>query len=140
MLAEWLRDGCLVQVTSASLYGRFGQLAEAFALELLDRNWVHFIASDAHDPKRRPPDLKTGFDFVAQRAGEETARRLCLTNPRATLTGAKWPAQPEPMGLWERQPLKFDLRNLPVKSGAAQSDPGTATSGTKGFWARLFAR
>ena len=147
MLADWIRDGCLVQVTSASLYGRFGKLAEGFANELLERNWVHFIATDAHNLDRRPPHLKKAYDYVAQKAGEETARRLCFTNPRAALEGARWPAQPEPLGLWEGVPLKFDPsryapnpRPKPAKSTPAKSANGDPDANPRGFWERLFSR
>jgi protein-tyrosine phosphatase len=153
-LAQWIRDGCLVQVTSAALYGRFGKQAEALANELLERNWIHFLATDAHNPSWRPPHLKKGFDYVAKHAGEETARRLCVTNPRAAVEGARWPEQPEPVGLWEYVPLKFNPKHHgsgpnparrkidPVK--ARKADPKTGKNdpkaGVKGFWDRLFAR
>ena len=129
LLGEWMRNGCLVQVTSGSLYGRFGKAQEAFANELLERNWIHFLATDAHHPVWRPPHLKKGYEYVAERQGEETARRLCETNPRAAVEGAAWPAQPEAMGLWEDVPLQFAER-----SGAERSKAGDERMDVETRW------
>ena len=148
MIADWLRDGCLVQVTSSSLYGRFGHLAETFANELLERNWIHFIATDAHNPKWRPPHLKKAWDFIANKAGEETARRLCTTNPKAALEGVNLPAQPEPVGLWDHIPMKFDAAKVPPspkpilgnRNSGKPTEEEPQPTNLKGFWNRLFAR
>jgi len=144
LLADWLRKGCLVQVTSNALYGRFGKMAQDFANELLERNWIHFLATDAHHPVWRPPHLKKGYEYVAKRMGEETARRLYELNPRAAVEGTRLPAQPEPVGLQEHKPLKFDARRYqqsprPQKGGSANRDEA-GSSGRKGFWQRLLAR
>lgn len=139
-LAEWMRDGCLVQVTSASLYGRFGRNAKAFADEMLERNWIHFLASDAHHPEWRPTHLKKGYDYVVAKVGEETAQRLYVTNPCAAVEGAKWPVQPEPVGLWEGVPLDFEPK--PEGRGRKRNGAGSqsAKANGKGFWKRLFSR
>lgn len=137
ILAEWMREGSLVQVTSAALYGRFGHVAEAFANALMQRNWIHFIASDAHHPEWRPPHLKRGYDYVASRMGMETAERLFVSNPQAAVTGAEWPPQAEPIGLWEGVPLTFKADPSEKRRSRGSHSHG---KGKKGFWSRLFSR
>jgi protein-tyrosine phosphatase len=136
LLRDWIRQGCLAQVTAASLYGRFGKVEEAFANELLERNWIHFLATDAHHPQWRPPHMKHAYEYVANKMGEETARRLCMTNPQAAVEGAAWPKQPEPAGLWEDMPFKFVSRVATEKKHHSAAKAGDS----KGFWSRLFGR
>jgi protein-tyrosine phosphatase len=86
-MVEWVRFGCLVQVTAQSFTGRFGKKAEEGARRLMRQNMVHFVASDAHDTEWRPPDLREARLLVSTEYGEDTAVRLFETHPRMTLTG-----------------------------------------------------
>jgi len=147
LLAAWMRAGCLVQITSSALYGRFGKAAEAFSNELLERNWVHFLATDAHHPDWRPPQLKMGYEYVSKKAGEETAQRLCVTNPQAAIAGTQLPPQPDPLGLWQNKPLKFNARRYASapKSATGNAGPqkpgqGASDSGAQRIWKKLFKR
>jgi protein-tyrosine phosphatase len=142
ILAEWMRHGCLTQVTASALYGRFGRNAETFANEMLARNWIHILATDAHNVDWRPPHLMHGYDYVADRAGAETANRLCIANPLAVAKGAPWPVQPEAIGLSDQRPVKFkpDRIGVPAKSKGRDAQSEGAPSSGKGFWSRLFAR
>jgi len=84
-LASLADLGALFQVTAMSVTGEFGRRAQACCRWLLDNDLLHFVASDAHDPERRPPLLAAARDFVASGWGAATARRLLEDNPRAVL-------------------------------------------------------
>jgi protein-tyrosine phosphatase len=74
-------------VTAQSLLGRFGKSARDATAALMRRGLVHVLASDGHDLKHRPPVLDEAYGHVVQRFGDETARRLCVSNPRAIIDG-----------------------------------------------------
>ncbi len=148
LVGDWMRAGCLIQVTAGSLYGRFGEREKELANELLERNWIHFVATDAHHPFKRPPHLKQAYEHVANSSGEETARRLFVTNPQVAVEGAEWPEQPVAKGLWEHEALRF--AGVPEKEWARRrraSNDATETEGAddaetrpRGFWSRLLGK
>jgi protein-tyrosine phosphatase len=86
-LTGWVEMGCSIQVTGQSLDGQFGGRAKQFSETLMNAGLVHFIASDAHDLKRRPPVLDSAFALVAKRWDPETAEILFRGNPAAVLAG-----------------------------------------------------
>jgi protein-tyrosine phosphatase len=87
----WVEQGCLLQVTALSLTGGFGRAARIASRRLLDRGLVHLIASDAHDPLKRPPGLAEARQAVRSGWGEEVAEILFTENPRAVVEGTPIP-------------------------------------------------
>ncbi len=86
-LTAWCEGGAHLQVTAQSLLGHFGKAAQEFARTLLDRGLVHFVASDGHHVQRRPPTMDAAYKWLEANHGRALAEALCVTNPRATLTG-----------------------------------------------------
>jgi protein-tyrosine phosphatase len=93
-LRAWVEDGALVQVTGQSLLGTFGRAAKSVAYDLMDRNLVHFIASDAHDTTYRPPMLDKAYAKVSKMWGRERAEMLFVISPGAVLEGDPVSAPP----------------------------------------------
>jgi protein-tyrosine phosphatase len=94
-IASWVSAGAFVQVTGQSLTGHFGKKAAAFSRALLDRGLVHFIASDGHDLKHRPPRMDEARAWLVENFSEQIAELLCQTNPHAVLTGDSVTAPPK---------------------------------------------
>lgn len=80
-LHEFVQAGCLFQVTAGALAGRFGELAEQRACEIVEAGWATVLASDAHNLKSRPPELADGVAVAAELIGEAAARALVVDNP-----------------------------------------------------------
>ena len=80
-------NGAMLQVTAGSLLGVFGSQIKAVAEELMDRNIVHIIATDAHDLNKRTLKLGKAFEFVSKRWGPERAEMLFYENPQKVIAG-----------------------------------------------------
>lgn len=81
VITPFVEMGCMLQLTAASVAGKFGERCYASARELLIRNWVTVIASDAHNEFYRPPDLKQGYKAAELIMGSEIADELVFGMP-----------------------------------------------------------
>ncbi len=77
--------GCLFQITANSLTGFWGKPKQQFCEQMLKKKMVHFIASDAHGVKNRPPMLSGARNAAAKIIGAEAADKLVRANPGAVL-------------------------------------------------------
>lgn len=76
----FVQQGCLLQVTAASVAGKFGLLCQDFARYLIEHDLVSYVATDAHNLQHRPPDLKQCITPIRLWAGQEKAEQLLKTN------------------------------------------------------------
>lgn len=88
--------GALLQVTAMSVTGNFGLEPKRYVASLLDADLVHFVASDCHGLRRRPPGLRNAFSKIKANWGEELAQRLTTENPRAVIENR--PVEPLTVG------------------------------------------
>ena len=94
---QWVEKGALVQVTAGSITGMFGRAAKSAAGQLIDRNLVHLVASDAHDTHHRTTKLRDAYDAVEKAWGAERAELFFVSAPRSVIAGKEIPwTEPEP--------------------------------------------
>lgn len=77
------QHGWQLQVTAASLFGRFGDAVAALAWSLLEAREAELVASDAHRPDR-PPFLDEAFTSLGERFGASRAAALLDGSALAT--------------------------------------------------------
>jgi protein-tyrosine phosphatase len=91
LVAQLVSLGATTQVTAMSVTGEFGRRPQSDVFSLLDAGLVHFVASDAHGIRRRPPGLGRAHDVIAGRWGDAVAQRLVVDNPRAVVADRPLP-------------------------------------------------
>lgn len=92
---QWIEMGCIVQITASSISGFWGPQSSRMTEWLLKHNAVHVIATDAHETKRRVPNLSAARDAIAGIYGSDIARALVEDNPHAILSDQALPYFPE---------------------------------------------
>jgi protein-tyrosine phosphatase len=88
--------GALAQVTATAFSGEFGAPVRRAAFAMLDRDLVHVIASDAHDPRDRHPGLDVALKALESRYanGRELFNWLTTEAPAAVIAGRALPPRP----------------------------------------------
>lgn len=81
LVEKLVEAGAHFQLTADSLAGQGGPAVQALASRWIDAGVITLVASDAHHPVRRPPNLAQAYAFCERRWGEACARRLFLDNP-----------------------------------------------------------
>jgi protein-tyrosine phosphatase len=86
-LEALIAEGCLVQVSSASVTDPPTREDQRALKRWFKRGLVHLLGSDGHSPRRRPPRLADAYHQIARWVGEPAADRIGSTNGIAVLQG-----------------------------------------------------
>jgi protein-tyrosine phosphatase len=107
-LARLVDAGVLCSMSAGSIAGEFGRRVRAFAVRLLGDGLVHNISSDAHDHRRRPPDVRSRLQRAERALPGLSAQTPWLTEeaPAAILAGEELPPRP-PAARRRRRGLRF---------------------------------
>ena len=97
-MAEFVAMGAWMQLTAGSIIGTFGKRVQYWSERMLDEGLVHVIASDGHNPTRRPPVMSQARDAVAKRLGEEAAQLMVQGRPQMVLDNVVAKDVPPPTG------------------------------------------
>ncbi|HOI95415.1 MAG TPA: hypothetical protein PK250_11980 [Syntrophobacter fumaroxidans] len=108
LIYRWVEMGVLVQITSASLLGRFGSEVRKFSVLLMSHNLAHILATDAHGLHVRTPRLSDGLSAAVSIVGEESARRMVDETPWSIIRG-------EPVRLPDPVPLRKASVDSPLR-------------------------
>lgn len=84
-LLKLRKMGCLVQINTGSIEGNFGRNAKSIAIKMLKMHEVDVVASDAHSPFMRTPDLSFAHEYISENYSMDFAERLLVRNPKAIL-------------------------------------------------------
>ena len=103
----WVDAGALLQVTAASLAGRFGTDAEQVGWGLIAADLVAVVATDAHRARHRSPRMSQAIALLEERHGRAVAAEVCIDGARRLL---------RPRAAAARRPGSRQANNVTVPS------------------------
>ncbi len=86
---ELVRQGLRIQINSGSLLGKFGAESKQIGFNLIERNCVHYLASDAHGIESRRPPTAEEWLQLGTTLGRDLLEQLCCMNPAKLIVKKK---------------------------------------------------
>lgn len=81
MISEFIFENALFQITGKSITGENGKHSLKIAWNMVKEGWAHFVASDGHSLRHRPPCLDDAVTAVKKAGGKKAVRTIFEENP-----------------------------------------------------------
>ena len=101
LLLDLIDMGVLFQSNFASIIDWYGKEPKKAMKQLLENNFIHFLASDVHRQETIYPQIPVILDKLKEIISEEKIEELTTTNPSLMLRGEKMHIQ-KPMKIKKR--------------------------------------
>ena len=85
IIERWFRSNYVIQLNKGSILGRLGRRAERTADWILSRGLAHVVASDAHSPAMRTPQMTQLHQYLSEVCAPEYTDILLQANPARIL-------------------------------------------------------
>ena len=89
ILQDLIEIGVLFQSNLASIIGWYGKETKKTVKQLLENNFIHFLASDVHRQETIYPQIPAILNELKEILSEEKIEELTTTNPSLMLSGEK---------------------------------------------------
>jgi protein-tyrosine phosphatase len=115
-IENFIKFGGILQLNGGSVLGHFGKDIQKLALLLLENQWIHFIASDAHAPNGRTFILRKVYEQLKEKLPEEYLQNILFNHQkqiidRLILEPVKLPEEEEKSGLFQQIKRRFKPSN-----------------------------
>jgi len=107
-ILHFIRHGGLLQVNAGSVLGGFGRTVQKISLWLIENQYAHFLASDAHSPNGRGFKLAEAVAALEKDFDKDYIQTLVYDNPQKIIDNVIM----EPLTLPEEEPEKGFLQRV----------------------------
>ena len=87
MIPEFIFENALFQITGKSITGENGKSSFKIARDMVKEGQAHFVASDGHSLRHRPPCLGDAVKAVKKVGGKKAVRIIFEKNPAKIVGG-----------------------------------------------------
>lgn len=88
LLQRLVDMGVYIQMNAGSITGENGLIWKWFCKKAMQRNLLHFVGSDAHNPKNLRPNLDKCARYLEKTMGADYRDQIMLRNPAEIIEGS----------------------------------------------------
>lgn len=77
-----------LQVNADGVLGNYGRKEKSLIKKLFAKDYISFVATDAHDTENRVQKLSGAAAYITKKFGEDVAQRCLFTNPQKVINNS----------------------------------------------------